>query len=267
MPRPRSPEVLDNNFSDGTEPPISGSGAVTDCSAGKISNVGVGGYWHNKWWPIASGIAAGVYRLQVTTTDPVNPSLNASQAFENMWSIEVVGGGNPKIYGGGRMVTYANIQSGAQLFYLAQIDKKSGAGKTIEIDLFDPGDVGQAAWMQILDPDGNVYTPATFNFKADSQGTSPQSTTGQTCLQTFGGSTSITPPAGCPNFTSGGTFFQNAWVRIIIPLPSSYGSVGLQPAGEPASGWWKIKYTVQSGNDTTTWQVNILGNPVHLIVP
>ena len=25
----------DNNFSDGTEPPISGSGVVTDCSAGK----------------------------------------------------------------------------------------------------------------------------------------------------------------------------------------------------------------------------------------
>ena len=108
----------DNNFSDGTAPPLS---SLTDCSAGKISNTGVGGYWHNKWWPIASGIAAGVYRLQITTTDPVNPSLNASQAFENMWSIEVVGGGNPKIYGGGRMVSYANIQSGAN--FLSRPDR------------------------------------------------------------------------------------------------------------------------------------------------
>ena len=240
---------------------------MTDCSAGKIANPAVGGYWHNKWWPIAGGISAGVYRLQITTTDPISPSLNASQAFENMWSIEVTGGGSPKIYGAGRMVSYANIQSGQQVFYLAQIDKKAGASKTIEIDLFDPGDVGKAAWMQILDPDGNVYTPASFDFTADSRGTSPQATTGQTCIQTFGGSSSITPPAGCPDLTSGGTFFQNSWLRIIIPLPSTYGAVGLQPPGEPASGWWKIKYTVQNGNDTTTWQVNILGNPVHLIVP
>ena len=39
------------------------------------------------------------------------------------------------------------------------------------------------------------------------------------------------------------------------------------PAGETQSGWWKIEYQVAGGNDTTTWEVNVLGNPVHLVVP
>ncbi|MGH7498276.1 MAG: pilus assembly protein TadG-related protein, partial [Gemmatimonadales bacterium] len=127
-----------NDFSDGTEPALSGAGAAADCSSGAIANSALGGYWHNKWWPMASGLQAGTYRLQAMSTDPSNAALNANQAFENMWALDVVGSGGPAIYGRGRMVSYANIQSGAQNFYLAQIDQRAGAGKTIEIDLFDP---------------------------------------------------------------------------------------------------------------------------------
>jgi hypothetical protein len=97
-----------------------------------------------------------------------------------------------------------------------------------------------------------------------------------TCIQTYGSNTSINPPAGgtpacTDNATSGGQFFQNSWLRITIPLGQNYGATGLTPAdpqnprGEP--GWWKIRYTVNSGNDTTTWQVSLLGNPVHLVLP
>ena len=184
-----------------------------------------------------------------------------------MWSLEVVGGGSSNDLGGGRMVTYANIESGAQIFYLAQIDAKSGAGKTIVIDLFDPGDVGRQGVAADPESRRQRLHAGDLQLHGGQQGPSPQSTTGQTCIQTFGGSTGVAAPAGCPNFTSGGTFSRNSWVRIMIPLSATYGSVGLQPPGEPAAGWWKIKYTVQSGNDTTTWQVGILGNPVHLIVP
>ena len=55
--------------------------------------------------------------------------------------------------------------------------------------------------------------------------------------------------------------------RFLVPIPGTYGQAGLQPPGDPAPGWWKIRYTVQSANDTTTWQVSVLGNPVHLVVP
>ena len=253
-----------NNFSDGTEPTVS---STTDCTAGVITDPARGGYWHNTWWPMATGLAAGTYRLLVTTTDPNDPALNQSQAFENMWSLEVVGGGLPNIAGSGRMVTYANIQSGSQLFYLSQIDR-TAAGKTLEIDLFDPGDVGDKAWLQILSPDAGVYTPATFNWQADSYASSGHTSgTGVTCIQTYGNSTAITPPAGCPNATSGGQYFQNSWIKITMVLPAGYGSTGLTPPGEPAAGWWKVKYTVNKGNDTTTWMVSLRGNPVHLVVP
>ncbi|MGZ6312017.1 MAG: pilus assembly protein TadG-related protein [Candidatus Limnocylindrales bacterium] len=227
--------------------------------------------YHNRWWLLSAGLPAGTYFVQVMTTDPGNANGNNGQMFENMWSLEVTGGGNPAIYGFGRMVSYANIQSGNQEFFLAQIDRTAGAGKTIELDLFDAGDVGDKAWVQILDPDGNVYTPATFSWSQDGNGTSPQSLTNQTCIQSFANGSAITPPAGCPNFGSGGQFFQNSWITVLIPLPASYGSAGLTPAdpGNPtnAPGWWKIRYTVNKGNDTTTWMVNIRGNPVHLVVP
>ena len=214
-----------NNFSDGTEPPLSGGGSAVDCQAGAITNSALGGYWHNKWWQIASNVPAGTYRLNVTTTDPSNPTGNADQAFENMWSLEVVGGSNPTISGSGRMVSYANIESGSQLFYLAQIDARTGAGKTIVIDLFDPGDVGDKAWLQILSPDGNVYTPVTFSFAADANATRTRAAgPNVTCIQTYGNSSAISPPSGgspscTTNYTSGGQFYGNSWVEITVPLP------------------------------------------------
>lgn len=233
-----------------------------DCTAGKITDPRQGGYWHDRWWPMATSLPAGVYRLQVTTTDPSNANANIDQSFENMFSLEVDGGGSPQIFGSGRMVTYANIQAGSQIFYLAQVSQAAGAGKTVEIDLFDPGDTGANTWLQILSPDGSVYTPATFSYSADNG----RSGTNATCIQTYAGGGG-SPPSGCPNLGSGGTLYQNAWITILVPLPASYGSTGLTPPGEPAPGWWKIKYTVNQGNDTTTWMVNIRGNPVHLIVP
>jgi hypothetical protein len=40
----------------------------------------------------------------------------------------------------------------------------------------------------------------------------------------------------------------------------------LLPPGETQAGWWKVEYTISaSGNDTTTWEVTIRGNPVHLV--
>ena len=40
----------------------------------------------------------------------------------------------------------------------------------------------------------------------------------------------------------------------------------------PSSGWWMMEYDMSgsasnSASDLTTWQVNVVGNPVHLIVP
>ncbi len=68
---------------------------------------------------------------------------------------------------------------------------------------------------------------------------------------------------------NGSQVTNGTWIHISVPLPSTYGSTGLwSPSGTTQAGWWQVEYTVtQGGNDTTTWQVSVSGNPVHLLVP
>ena len=272
---------VDESGAHGTGAPQypSGSAGVTRCDRPSDTNYA----YHLNWFQIPGVLAAGNYRLQVTTTKVntsvlggttvLDASANATVGAANRFGIEVTStSGSPRVYGGGRMASYANVQAGTQRFYLAQIDRPSGAGKTVEIDLYDPGDVGGGAWLQVMSPDGNAYTPATFSYTSRSKasGAAGPSGTNVTCIETNRPS-SAPPggiPSGCPAILDGsGSQFDGYWIQILIPLPSTYGSVGLTPTGETESGWWKIQYTVAGGNDTTTWQVNIRGNPVHLVIP
>ena len=208
---------------------------LTDCSTNP---------YHNGWYTLATGLSAGRYRVNVNTSDSANNSTNA----ENMFSLWVNSSGSgPQVYGEGKMVAYNNLVAGNQLFYLAQIGAEN-AGKTMEITLFDPGDVSGNAYLRIKSPDGNSYNYATFSWSADN-GTSG---TNVTQIQTA---------------SSGGSLFNDRVITIDVALPSTYGSGGLTPSGETQPGWWKIEYQVSGGNDTTTWQVGIRGSPVHLIVP
>lgn len=208
---------------------------LTDCSTNP---------YHNGWYTLATGLSAGRYRVNVNTSSANNNSTNA----ENMFSLWVNSSGTgPQVYGEGKMAAYNNLVAGNQLFYLAQIGAEN-AGKTMEISLFDPGDVSGNAYLRIKSPDGNTYNYATFSWSADN-GTSG---TNVTSIQTA---------------SSGGSFFNDRLITIDVALPSTYGSTGLTPGGETQPGWWKIEYQVSGGNDTTTWQVGIRGSPVHLVVP
>ena len=62
--------------------------------------------------------------------------------------------------------------------------------------------------------------------------------------------------------TSGSTAkFNDQMLTITIPLDSTYGTTLWN------KGWWQVEYNVASANDLTTWAVDVLGNPVHLVVP
>ncbi|HEY6056935.1 MAG TPA: hypothetical protein VIV06_02835, partial [Candidatus Limnocylindrales bacterium] len=193
---------------------------------------------------------------------------NSSVGAANRFGLEVTSAsGSPRVYGGGRMAAYANVQAGRQRFYLAQVDRAAGAGKTVRIALYDPGDVGGGAWLRLLSPDGGKQAPVTFSYTSRSKatGAAGPAGTGVSCIQT--NRPSKAPPggipAGCPAvLDGGGSNFDGYWLTITIPLPWSYGSTGLWEGG-----WWQVEYTVAGGNDTTTWSVEILGNPVHLVVP
>ena len=125
--------------------------------------------YHNQWWTLATITTAGSYRLQVTTTNPVNINDQKSVSAENMWSLRAVAT-NPnyaaRVYGLGKMVIYANMANGTTTFYLGRIEAVH-AGKTMVIQLFDPGDAAGNSSIQILQPTSSGYTPATFSYTAE----------------------------------------------------------------------------------------------------
>lgn len=240
------------------DPAVGGSGAgdiptappVNNCLADPAIMAA-----HNKWVTMTTGLPNGTYRLNVKSSQPGN----AGTAAENLWSIYVGDDGpldSARVFGDAKMVAYSNLNGVGpkQEFYLAQIPQEN-AGKTVEIRLFDPGDVAGDATLRIRSPDGNTYNYATFDYQADG---SCNSGISDTCAGT--GRTSIRTAVG------GSSSFDNSVVTISVSLPLAYGSGGLRPSPEREDGWWKIEYQVGAANDTTTWEVSIVENPVHLVV-
>ncbi|MDR3638808.1 MAG: hypothetical protein P4L84_33685, partial [Isosphaeraceae bacterium] len=232
---------------------------------------------HNKWWPVgknvltspgvATSLAADTYELQITGTDPGNV-VNAtdptkSTQTQNNFSIGVVDAGatpgTVQVYGNGTMCNWYNVSGtstgpGTSTFYLAQIPAKY-AGKTIQINLFDPGDSYQATYIKVVSPDKNTQTEVGFAWTAATlEGAAVSS------------GTVVAGSSGLPATTSSGTkVFNDLMVTISIPLGASYGSTAT--GGLWNNGWWQIQYIANSANDTTTWGVDVAGTPVHLTMP
>jgi hypothetical protein len=204
--------------------------------------------YHNAWWtmnPSNQITGAGQYRLQVKTSSANNNATNAENMFGIMATTTSVGT-EPHVYGQSRMCDYVNVVAGTQVFYLAQIAAVH-AGKTLQITVHDPGDVGGNATLRFKQPTAAGYSDATFSWTASGGG----SGNNVTSLQVASG---------------GASLFDNQILTILISLPPTYTAP--TPPGEPGPGWWKVQYSVTgAGNDTATWSVTIRGNPVHLIVP
>jgi hypothetical protein len=227
--------------------------------------------YHDNWnytlgGSLSGGTDGDVYEVQVTTTIA---GKNLTTNAENMFGIMATGTG-VQIYGQSRMCQYNNLAGTAsgtttQRFYMAKVDQPSGIGKTLQINLFDIGD-STAGSIQIISPNGpgGSQQQATFTYTTSSDCVAGKS---DACSSPPGGVTSITVAKD-----PGGSSFNSTWIYISIDLGGNYGSAGLWgpagnglPATNPNAGWWQIQYNVQGGNDTTTWGVNVVGNPVHLV--
>lgn len=218
--------------------------------------------WHNGWYQLASGLPGGTYRLHSYSTDFGSPNdQNDTTALNAFGFYATSAGGSPRIYGIGAMQAYIRLPGGqASEFYLAQIEAVH-AGKTMVISLWDPGDTGAlSASLQILQPTGSGFTPATFKY---------QGMRGNTNASSCNGLSNPSVTAVTTN-TGGTSLYNGCWLTIEIALPSTYSAPNDPVSGEP--GWWKIRYTMGGAasnfsTDMTTWKVDIRGNPVHLIVP
>lgn len=162
---------------------------------------------------------------------------------------------------------------------------KDYAGTTINVDVFDVGDGGGGTVdLGLIDPSTNAIfaeSPSNSTVPITQQGInesgSPfvQHVPGQApAPDTFG-----SPPespyasnlaeyrAADPNYQdplgATGVRFQGTWVRLAIPVPSTYASV--VPAYP--NDYWKLQYALTNitMNDTFTLSVSATGGPVRLV--
>jgi hypothetical protein len=248
---------------------------------------GDGRDYHNRWYRLytsmTGGAAGHVYRLQTTSTDPTAPTQQLGTDGENSFAIFATGnlaaspsGSAIKVHGLGAMQAFTPLTAGGTVqnpcpgnageecseFYLAQIEA-AHAGKSIEIQLWDPGDTRPlTANLQILMPCAGTdcWTPINFSYTA------------------AWGTTNSNRNINCPSATSSGTnvvqtnvgdsngTFNGCWLTLRAQIPDDYAA--------HQDGWWRIRYRMRNSgggadtsNDVTTWKVNLIGNPVHLVMP
>jgi len=249
--------------------------------------------YHDSWYllnpgmPLTGGANGTVYRLHTTQSVPTGQSDAVNQKntdgeqsfaifatdFEGSGATPANPAGNaavspanapflPTVYGLGAMQMFTPLSASGGTtnseFYLAKVPAFY-AGKTLEVNLWDPGDTSPlAATLQIEVPTSAGWSVTPFTYSA-TVGTT-NSSRNAAC-----NSNSNSSPSNNSVQTSTGAslgLFNGCWLTLEIPIPTTY--TGAQ------NGWWKILYSMTgngTSNDVTTWTAAIKGNPVHLVVP
>lgn len=174
-------------------------------------------------------VAAGIYPLRVEI-------IGESYGL-NRWSLRATSPSaqQPSIYAVGDMSIYANVNAGETEFYLAEV-LPANAGKTMEIDLFDPGEANGDNEIRIVGPDGSS-PPCHLVIPSDGV----DQNLGQCIIDT-------TRPAHN---------YHDDWLFVEIDLPDSYTCTDC---------WWTIVYDYEGdATDTTTWTARMRGNPIRLL--
>jgi len=233
----------------------------SDPDLGSAHGNGIAGCdaYHLGWYEVPLTLSANagdvIYRLRTTSTNLANAADQANTNAANGFALytDVPGG---RIYGEGAMEMFTPLQGGQNsTFYLAEIDP-AYAGRTMEIRLWDPGDTNQDANLSVLAPTASGWASSQFSW------TSAPGTTKSGVSSCSSATPTVT--TNLVTYAGGQSRFNGCWVTMNVPIPSDYAAL--------QGGWWKIQYSMTGSTgvrstDITTWQVNILGNPVHLVIP
>ena len=134
------------------------------------------------------------------------------------------------------------------------------AGKTVTIDIWDPGDISGAGnvYIDIIDPVTNAIATSSTGVKIYDLG-----------VQRSNAGTLVSPPGNTQATilaTSNNTVYYNGhWLHFELPVPSNWN-----PGNNPANWWWSLQYrtNLSPGSvaiDTVTVAVGMKGNPAHLL--
>jgi len=134
------------------------------------------------------------------------------------------------------------------------------AGKTVTVDIWDPGDISGAGnvYIDIIDPVTNAIATSATGVKIYDLGVQ-RSNPGT--LISAPGNTQATVLA-----TSNNTVYYNGhWLHFEVPVASTWN-----PGNNPANWWWSLQYRTNLANgsvaiDTVTVAVGMKGNPAHLL--
>ena len=150
-------------------------------------------------------------------------------------------GPSAKVYGINSLGIYANV-SGITTLYLAEVEPVH-AGKTLKVNFFDAGEASGDPVLTIQNPAGG--TPSACSWT-----TGDGSHSGSSCAI---------------HTTPGGVRISNDdWIHAEIDIPDDYTCDPTTATG----CWWTVEYDYSSGNahDRTTWEIEVVGNPVRLVV-
>jgi hypothetical protein len=236
------------------------------------------------WYRLATVSAAGRWKIRVTTKAGELGSYGA-----NSFAIRASAGSGftacdsrispttcPSVSGDTAMsVQVKQEASGAgapATFFLSRLGPADEfRGKRIQVSLWDPGERMKS--IEILNQAGQ---PVSFDCVVGERGVGTVNEAADTAVisgcpttsLTVSGSALTPVPWSVATSRANNFRFNDRLVQLIIDVPTNYGLLASGLPDPAFDGWWKIRYTPPAGVavfDRTTWQVDVVGDPVHLI--
>ncbi len=243
----------------------------------------------NGWETLFTINTPGRYHVDVDTQ-----SSQANSYGVNSFALRAYTGGSyvlcstlssatcPSVSGAESMSVFAQSPVSRD-FYLAQLSPaKYYRGKRIQVQLWD-ADTG-ADSVALKQPTTSGWTPVLVSYRTwfpgltafpDDAGYPLTGTASPNYEVPIAGTRSALASGNQPPWSQSDRYgdfkFNGRNLSIEFTLPQSYGCQGgiAYPCVEeavPQSGWWKIRYNASGAvNDRTTWNVQLAGDPVHLI--
>lgn len=142
-----------------------------------------------------------------------------------------------------------DLSPSAANFYFAEVEEVH-AGKTMQVTLWDAAEGSD--FLQFINPQGNAVEFSYEVTQIDGSGASGWTDVTGTCPTNAEGN-------GQPCLDVNGGGWHNRFLTIEIDLPTNYSC-------NSNDCWWKVRYGSTSAvDDSTTWGVQIIGDPVRLI--